>query len=469
MPIKPNNPSGGDKIETPPSKDEKAEQPAQPSPSEPEQVTLTIEELEAYFGFDKKLDISHAIKLTQTLGAERKVGDKSIIISDVSTSDHNFDKGSFTLTIKQGSINGQPIVKTFSCTGFAPRQLDAYQLGINAYASLKVMTPEEREYFYKNFDFESLYIDNNPNAEAYKPEQLKAFVDFRSSYFSSGTEGQDRIPHTFTNEELKELRLVDLSYQPSSSGGALRFKLSYKGKVSRSFSSIPFNVNEYYRRKITINKDFVRRHYMRGMKDNLLYFSGQFLEYDKDRYAAELVVLDDKTVVHANNADNKLTFDITFNLQRPNKHLASMQIEVDGFKPLKELEQDLVIVPTYKLIEDMRARLARFKSASIKERIERSVSNWIKDAEFYLKVNDERVLLEWEHNVSVNNSSISVLKGGFGHATKNYGLDIYLEGPRFEVRSAEAQGRDVIVKVEMTNTLEANVGAVFTLRLPGVL
>lgn len=345
-----------------------------------------------------------------------------------------------------------------------------FQLAKNAHASLKNMNAAQREQFYKGFDFESLYIDGNTEAEAYKPERLKQFVDFKSSFFAPGAEVGNYTPHTFSDAELKELQLTDLTYKRTSSGGFLQFKLKYKGKTSSGVSTLAFDANEYYKHKISIDEAFIKQHYMRGMANNLLYFSGQFLKYDKDRYAAELVLREDNSaIVHHNNAENKLVFDLTFNLQKPNKELARLTMTVSGFKPLSSLQHDLVLKPTKKLLDDIRTRLKRKRNGATLIQKLTPVANWIRNVEFYVKVGSEQALLEWKHNISINGGTISVLEGGFGHREKNYGLDIYLENPQFQIRSAEVQGKNVLAKLEMTHLLDTTVGVTFDLLLTDVM
>lgn len=52
--------------------------------------------------------------------------------------------------------------------------------------------------------------------------------------------------------------------------------------------SLLFDKNKYYEGKVTVNTDFIKQKYMRGIYENPSLFNGHIFSYDESAYAVEI-------------------------------------------------------------------------------------------------------------------------------------------------------------------------------------
>ena len=90
-----------------------------PTPTpQPGVPTVTLAEVEAYYGLDKTADITVAeTKITATT-EEKTIGGKRIQILQTKISNSNSSQGSFTLEVTKGLVNGKAFTGSYQFSGF---------------------------------------------------------------------------------------------------------------------------------------------------------------------------------------------------------------------------------------------------------------------------------------------------------------------------------------------------------------
>ena len=101
-----------------------------PTPTpQPGVPTVTLAEVEAYYGLDKTADITVAeTKITATTG-EKTIGDKRIQILQTKVTNSNSSQGSFTLEVTKGLVNGKAFTGSYQHVHF-------FQCSYNAFSGI---------------------------------------------------------------------------------------------------------------------------------------------------------------------------------------------------------------------------------------------------------------------------------------------------------------------------------------------
>lgn len=405
------------------------------NPDEPSQkATVSKEETARYLGLSYAKGVEEACRMVNAHSkAEQEIDGRKIKLSAIRIVERKDLTGSLTLQV-EGTVNAQAFEQqTFTFEGFATPE--AYLIGQRSHApQWKV----EKDVYLKEFDFETLFLTPG-STDKFNTAYLARFVDFSSSYFLAGSVS-DVVNYTFTEEDLKSVDIQDIRYE---STGYIAFKTSYKGHASSSFSRLPFDRNEYYALKVSLEPEFFKGKYARGVYEKLDVFYGHALKYDNDRYAA---VLSESNKSYSESTAS-ITFEVKLRQQGSETLLATFSKTLTGLKPLSALKDEMHIVGSYDLMEYMRKNnfLQKAKDGDVTQLLSATVRSWVKKARIELKDSQRTSDLNWT-SVNAQGGKVDALlpeDTSFGY------MDIYLERPIFSLVSAELKEGDLKVKLSL--------------------
>ena len=202
----------------------------------------------------------------------------------------------------------------------------------------------------------------------------------------------------------------------------LSFYLRYNNSRSKERISLLFDKNKYSEGKLTVNTDFIKQKYMRGIYENPTLFNGHIFSYDESAYAVEIST----TLKEKSDTGNMLTLHLSMYAKgNGGLLLAEFDKIFTGFKPLSELKNELIAYSTPDLHEFVKNKLKNSNYGDVKNKFSNSIDRWIQYVEFVIKDHDS---LQWEKNKWSKN----VLNGLFSSVK-----DIYLDNVRFELNSAQ--------------------------------
>lgn len=300
-----------------------------------------------------------------------------------------------------------------------------------SYANLKV----NPDFLYTAIDIEEL----TNNKSKFTSDFLKSFINITSE----GANAADI--YLFNSEEFKHVNIHEFNYNKDAN--VIQFKTSYKGVKSFLKSSIVFNSDAYYRSKIKINTDYVSKHYMRGIYEDLLGNIDHLLIYDHNKYTIEL----DGNSAYKEDYSDMLRFSFELKEKKKDKILARLSSDnIVGFKKIKSIGDEMKIYA-----------LPNFEDA-VKEKIKKTknIENTI-DLTNKLKgifVNEKWIQLTY---IEVNKNRLSWrgdYLSGMGFAS-----DIYLDSPQFILESAIRNGNDLMLKINLQQANEETIYASFDL------
>lgn len=264
------------------------------------------------------------------------------------------------------------------------------------------------------------------NPEKITTNILKDLVTFEAS------EPEGKNHYILTEEDFPHLGIQDLNYD----GQNITFYTSYKGVKSSFKSSLPFNSTEYYQKKILVNKDYVSNHYMRGIYENDLY--GWVLSFDRQKYDVDLT----KDGKYKDDHNNTLRFTLEVTDKQTNK-TTTITKEVEGFKTLKQLADDLSITSTGQLETLVKTKLTELKNRNLLNNdLTKQLQNvfinqkWIQQTTITVKSNGD--VLSWLDNEHLTGEQNNI--------------DIYLDNPKFALTSASLNGNDLHMVIEFQHT-----------------
>lgn len=393
----PENPNSDNPNPTPPN----SEQPdsGQPAPA----PIVTKEEITVYFGFSNE-DVNSAIARTRTVKGVQKIGDKNIEVTKAEVNSKDETAGSFVLHL-QGKVNDKAFETTLTFDGFTKRP-DNYNMGKRVQGKWKAGVDK-----YAKFDLD--YLLREKKADKFTAEYLSEAIEFYSTDF-------DGTPFYYTEEDIKKSVISDMKYN-SNGGGEISFNLTYGSAKSETPIRLAIDKNSYYAGKVTVDADFAKGLYVRGVEKNYALFGGRAIRYDEKLYAVQCVGANSTS-----ESEGKLT--LNYNLMINNgsdEPLASFSKEIKGFKSLRELKNELELYTTPDLMDFMRRKLEKQPLGDVKSVINPSVQTWVKYISFEVKRGGHNYYLDWTDN------SKTSLRSGEGSAA-----DVYLDHPKFELLSA---------------------------------
>lgn len=292
-----------------------------------------------------------------------------------------------------------------------------YNMGARSYAKWRVSEDE----YYKDFDLETLIL--NGNTDKYTAEYMAKFV----SFFSSDINGEQ---YMFTAEDLKKVKIHDIKFVNSQD--VVTFTISYKDVKSKTATSLPIRNEEYYARKLTVNKDFVSTVYMRGVYEHVSVFLGSIINYDRNVYAVEL---QSPTSKERNDNSNTISLLLSVKHQKTDRVLAeNVRVAIEGFKSLNALAQEMKIAHSHDMLTYFKTKMKDVVSGDVKHKLKDLEKVFMPKALYTVRTQE----LKFEQNKIV------------GHGERSM-LDVYLENPRFELEYAvlKLESFDLLLKVKL--------------------
>ena len=264
----------------------------------------------------------------------------------------------------------------------------------------------------------------------------------------------DQKYYTLKDEDLRDLTIENIKYSKNS----ITFYTSYKGVRSSTESRLKFDARDFYDKQFTTNNSYVSSKYMRGIYENLPMGIGDLFNYDNQRYQIDFVP--DSKNKSDNNNSLSLRIEITDKkILDSSKNTFEIRKNVEGFKTLKNLADDLALVHNFDFRDKVKTVI---KTNSNKTDLTQNLrgffdNNWYKLVSIYL-VSDP------SHELSIYGQSAlyRYISGAAGH------LDIYLAQPRFVLTSAVIDGRNLVAKVKLQDANDVVINKEYTVMVPNV-
>ena len=264
----------------------------------------------------------------------------------------------------------------------------------------------------------------------------------------------DQKYYTLKDEDLRDLTIENIKYSKNS----ITFYTSYKGVRSSTENRLKFDARDFYDKQFTTNNSYVSSKYMRGIYENLPMGIGDLFNYDNQRYQIDFVP--DSKNKSDNNNSLSLRIEITDKkILDSSKNTFEIRKNVEGFKTLKNLADDLALVHNFDFRDKVKTVI---KTNPNKTDLTQNLrgffdNNWYKLVSIYL-VSDP------SHELSIYGQSAlyRYISGAAGH------LDIYLAQPRFVLTSAVIDGRNLVAKVKFQDANEVPIDKEYTIIVPNV-
>lgn len=328
---------------------------------------------------------------------------------------------------------------TVAITTISP-QISDFEMGSRSLADLKV----DEKIFYKSIDIEEL----TTNKPKFTIDFLKQFITVKSSSVD------ELIKPVFNDEDLRYVLIHDFNYDRR--GGIITFKTSYKGIISRLVSRIVFNSDMYYKYQVTINTDFVSKHYMRGIYEDIEGSIDGLLIYDHNKYSIEYRG-DNANFKDDNSNCLRFTFDLVDNTT--NLAVATLSSEdIRGFKELSLLSTEMKVFSTPAFERIIKQKLLTVPNINegnldLTSKLANTFisQNWI----MLTKIEVDNNQLDWRQNYLT------------GRGLK---YDVYLDSPRFVLESAIRDGNDLRLKITFVRANDQEIrNTYFNLVLRAIL
>ncbi|MET3045027.1 hypothetical protein [Flavobacterium covae] len=296
----------------------------------------TEDNIKEYFSFPvtsiKKTD-EIVNSLTNTRGL-KKVGYKQVdlLVENTIIEKKDAAKGEVIAKIS-GKFANKPFSKsyTFSCLPDVPNDNSE-----DSYIASNIKMEWKPEFKDNNgeltdLDFDAFY-------------RLKKFdlstIEYLSKWFDfySKKPNSDKA-YKFTSEDLKNIKITEIK---NFEGGLTFIELISEYKNKHLFKlTFRFDKETYYRKKIVLNKDEVRKYYASGVYENLEQFKQRLFKIPND------FVLDIKKTL-VNNSDSYIDCSVSL-LEKGNgnEKLANIsQYKISGFKPSSDFSKEFIVQTT---------------------------------------------------------------------------------------------------------------------------
>ncbi|WP_156808631.1 hypothetical protein [Porphyromonas levii] len=246
-------------------------------------------------------------------------------------------------------------------------------------------------------------------------QYLSKFVTFSVLPIAGGAE------YILDAKDLEKLVITEISANQEKN--TIELSYSYNGASSTQKLSLAFDKTKYYTGQITQNREAIRTLYAAGVARNSQVFINRILSYDDSRYA---VLSEGDGMLQS---DDEVSFSIRILSKGDGDMvLATANVLVKGFKPIKELSKELHAEVANTDFNEFIRKHAQHKEY-LRTAIPKKMTEQVK---YYVKSGNERVELFY------SSSSLAPDQGR---------LDIFLSEPRFIYKSIEekSNGYDVVV------------------------
>ena len=304
----------------------------------------------------------------------------------------------------------------------------------------------DKDTYLNNINIADLYNNNISNVL----EGLKKSVEFVT--FTS-----DQKYYILKDEELKDLTITKLEYD----GQYITFYTRYKNIKSTTKRALEFNARDFYDKKITVNKSYVSTKYMRGIYESLPLSLGYLLNYDEQRYQIDFV----ENSQSKDDPRNRFSLKVKItdkNISSQSKRTIEIDKNIENFKTLKELADDLII-----------------KGHENSERLKRKVNDIIKETNKTDLKNDLSgyFLNGWHNIISISLKSDPSKKLFVDGKSTLYRkisgqqvghVDIYLDRPKFELTSAVLEGNNLKITIKLQQANDVTIDKEYNFIIPNI-
>ena len=423
-----------------------------PTPPNTEMQKVKNEELAKYFDLNQGLTVYQALEKVKATKGAKTVDGRQIHVTAVNEVSRDEQAGSFTVVVA-GTVAGKAFNKNVSFDGFAQKPTD------EAMAKCVVATWKSNIAFQKDFDFDTLYRlgDLSKFTTAYWSQ----FVDFTAS----APDGSRR--YVFTPEDLAQTTISDIRFSASGSrAGTISFVVTYKGIKGNTSSGVngapqlSFDKNAYYKHQVSLHTEAVKGFYMRGVYEHIDVFYAGLLQYDHAKFIPR--------ILHKIKNDGDNTISVTLKLlanDGKETELAQFEQTLNGFKPLADLNKDLLLANSTELGKYFGKKFRTTPDGDKLAQMSASpVRAWIEKVQMGVRRDGNHIDLWPEKETRSNGSSIvTVWKPASGSGST---LDLYFENPIFEIVEARKEDIFLNLKLKLTSVNETAVeGVVVPLRV----
>lgn len=302
----------------------------------------------------------------------------------------------------------------------------------------------DKDTYLENIDIADLYNNNISNVL----EGLKKSVEFATLTF-------DQKYYVLKDEDIKNLTITDLKYD----GQHITFYTQYKNIKSTTKSSLEFNDRDFYNKKITVNSKYVSTKYMRGIYENLPLNLGYLLNYDEKRYQINYVADSKSRSDYSNNFSIKIEIIDKNISSNSSKNTFEIDKNIEKFKTLKELADDLMIVDSGNIRKRAKEIINKNpnKTDFTKDFNGYFFNSWYNLISISLKSDPKQTL-----SINGNSSLHRKILGSQEH------LDIYLEAPRFILASAILEGNNLKIKIKLQQANDVTIDKEYNLTMHNI-
>lgn len=411
-------------------------------------VDPTENELRQYFDIESTQDIDKATNHITTIKEPKSIKNKELSIKEAIIEKKDIDRGIIEAKVS-GTFGKKNFSKLYTFFNFVQKPNDWHMIN-RAYMNWKPEIKDNPEKL-TNIDFDSFY--RLGKKDIITMENLSKWVDIYSS-------SPNNVVYKFTPEDLKDTEIVEIKYTDRR----LNFKLKYKNIEGKEIN-LHFDKNKYYKTKVVLNKDEIKKYYLQGT-----------FEYFEDFYADLTNVSNDFNLELVNNSknlhkgDNAISCHLSL-LTKNDVELANFEYYFEGFKPLSDLSKELVVQTTSELNQYMIRYLIKTPDGDVLEKVKRTSHRWIKMAQFgvirkdniintlggssVIRLPDNQLALKLRNGEATQyNISVEAL---LPISTRVLHQDILLINPYFQINSAVKKQGKLIVELELYNVNEQSL------------
>lgn len=390
----------------------------------------TVEDLKAYFSIGSKQTVAQAIRLITEAVGEQTVNKKRIEVRRSSVTAREDNKGRLIVMVA-GLINGKAFSHEYTFEGLVQKPAN-HDMALRAQVRWKSQFASMPEAIPIAFD--ELY--RLKQTDQFTARYLSQWVEFSSS----SPDGQSYI---YTDEDIEKTRISEVKY----SGNQITFVISYNSiqgvSTQKGRPALTFDRNEFYKRKVTLNREDIKQYYMQGVYENLETFYGNAIRIeDEDLFVARLVV-DSKSF---DPSRNLIGCQLSLVTRKGGTELAQFDFVFEGFKPLSDLGKEWLLATKTELNEYMQRYLKRVADGDVLKQVENlPISRWIKMAQ--MAISRKGSLLQLYAGKGVQDGTEVDAWVPVSHLAIN--SDILLLNPRFEVVSAQKKENRLYMQVAL--------------------
>ncbi|WP_123867165.1 hypothetical protein [Flavobacterium oreochromis] len=326
-------------------------------------VDPTENELRKYFNIESTQDIDLAVNNITTIKDAKTIGTKEIVVQEAIIETKNIELGTISTKVS-GKIGTKEFSKKYTFFNFVQKPYDSY-MASRAYMRWKPEFEKDPEIL-TSIDFDALF--RLKKTDLFTIEYLSKWIDIYSS------SPNPNVFYKFTSEDLKNTKIVDVQYR----NDGLYFKIKYKNQEGKSMS-LSFDKDEYYKTKVVLDKDEIKKYFAEGVYQNFNDFYGILTKLSSGNEFN--LKLSDNSNPRLDRSSNTISCHLTLSTKKDDE-LAVFEYQFTGFKSLSDLSNDLVAQTTFELSSYMERYLQNVPDGDVTEKLSKTLRIWVKKVEF---------------------------------------------------------------------------------------